>query len=178
MTHLLVFFIHTQEARHLDDGEQDAGEESCPDEDYNKANALHPETRSQWDPRSVQITADAEVVDVEESNRNHAPDPASAVNREGLHRIVDLQLLQELPGPAIDGTSDEADEDGRTRMNVTAAGGDGHKPTEDPAANGRHSPCLRRESEATDEHSRDAAGRRTKRRVHRHQRSGLRITEA
>ena len=120
--------LHFQETRRLDDGKHEGGEDSSPDEDNDPTDHIRHDLFPDCVPVCQLFTANAEVVDVKQRNRHHAPNPTSSVNRKSLHRIVDLQLLQQLRRPTIHRAADQADQDGRARMNAAAARGDGHKP--------------------------------------------------
>ena len=64
------------------------------------------------------------------------------MNREGLYRIINLQLLEQLRRRDIYNAADEANNNGATRVDVTAARGDRHQTPKDPAAHVRHIPRL------------------------------------
>ena len=58
-----------------------------------------------------------------EADGEHAPEAARAVHREGVERVVDLELAHGARGEVVDKGGEEADEDGVVRGDDGAAGG-------------------------------------------------------
>ena len=96
-----------------------------------------------------------------------ADDPRAAVHREGVERVIDLQLLQQHVPTLHRGTAKRTDEERHARVDGPNPGADCDKAGEDPVAHSGEVLLPRAEPE---QEGRQAAGGRRDRRVHRHER--------
>eukprot|EP00428_Durinskia_dybowskii_P002654 CAMPEP_0170289050 /NCGR_PEP_ID=MMETSP0116_2-20130129/44586_1 /TAXON_ID=400756 /ORGANISM="Durinskia baltica, Strain CSIRO CS-38" /LENGTH=286 /DNA_ID=CAMNT_0010540475 /DNA_START=46 /DNA_END=904 /DNA_ORIENTATION=+ len=111
----------------------------------------------------------------EEPERQKAPDAASAVDGEGVHDVVHLELPQQHRGPLVHQAADEADNDGLPRLHEPAARGDRDEAGEDAVAKAADVQEPRRDDLRAQEEDQQAGHARGQRRVHSDEAGGVAI---
>eukprot|EP00443_Scrippsiella_acuminata_P114026 CAMPEP_0115613844 /NCGR_PEP_ID=MMETSP0272-20121206/21799_1 /TAXON_ID=71861 /ORGANISM="Scrippsiella trochoidea, Strain CCMP3099" /LENGTH=408 /DNA_ID=CAMNT_0003049703 /DNA_START=86 /DNA_END=1311 /DNA_ORIENTATION=- len=102
----------------------------------------------------------------EEAQCQDAPEAAYPVNWEGVHHIVNPELLQQHRGALVEQAAHDADHDRLPRLNVGAAGGDRHEACQDPIAEAAHVQELRAHNRGPQEKDEQTADARRQRGVH------------
>mmetsp|Transcript_108316 Transcript_108316/g.151241 ORF Transcript_108316/g.151241 Transcript_108316/m.151241 type:complete len:235 (-) Transcript_108316:1061-1765(-) len=80
---------------------------------------------------------------IEETASQHTPNAAEAVHWRGIHRIIDLQLLQQHGRSLIDDATDQACGKSTSTLHVATASRDGHQACKDTVAKATHIVFLR-----------------------------------
>ena len=80
---------------------------------------------------------------VEQSCRQQTPYAAEAVHRAGIHRVVDVQFLQEHGRGLVKKGRNKASGNGTSRFHAAATCCDGHQPTKDAIAQSSHIVLVR-----------------------------------
>eukprot|EP00302_Diacronema_sp_CCMP2436_P024559 CAMPEP_0179922360 /NCGR_PEP_ID=MMETSP0983-20121128/5611_1 /TAXON_ID=483367 /ORGANISM="non described non described, Strain CCMP 2436" /LENGTH=524 /DNA_ID=CAMNT_0021825729 /DNA_START=24 /DNA_END=1598 /DNA_ORIENTATION=- len=159
--HLLNLGGDAQHAGALHPDEEDGGEAADPDEVDDEEDDLDAEQVALIASIDEAVGADL-VVGVlgaaEDAGGKHAPHAAGAVDGEGVERVVDLQLCLELDRGHVDETRDDADDDGRPRVDDDAAGSDANKAGEHTVAHRRDVPHVRHDL-GEEDHGERAGGR-------------------
>ena len=101
---------------------------------------------------------------VEQSSSQQTPNAAEAVHRAGIHRIVDVQLLQKHRSCLVHKGRNKASSNGASRFHVAAACCDSHQPSKDTVAQATHIIFVR--DDVTQNENTDATSRRSQRCVH------------
>mmetsp|Transcript_86588 Transcript_86588/g.229511 ORF Transcript_86588/g.229511 Transcript_86588/m.229511 type:complete len:288 (-) Transcript_86588:847-1710(-) len=175
---VLCLRVDAQATGQLEHEEDDAGEDPRPgnyDADHDEVRqqgvdkqALHAFAilvghAAEAAPAVEVLEADAPV---EEERSKHAPDAAGAVDRDSVHRVVDLELLEQHGASLVHKSADEPDREGTSGLHVAAGGRDGHQAGQDAVAQAAHVVGVR--EYVPQEEDGHAASRGGDRRVHGH----------
>ena len=103
---------------------------------------------------------------IEESHCQASPNATEAVNRAGIHRVINLQFLEKHGGKLVDNASHQSSSEGGTTFHASTACCDGDQACKDTIAQATDIVLLRDEI-AKDKHGDSTCGS-SKSRVHRH----------
>mmetsp|Transcript_42208 Transcript_42208/g.100591 ORF Transcript_42208/g.100591 Transcript_42208/m.100591 type:complete len:245 (-) Transcript_42208:156-890(-) len=135
---LLRLFVDAQLACHLQCEEGDTGKSSGPEDDHQRHNRLCSNSSAADSSHAARVgVADGLAAEsipgvvvvkalppVEKTCCEQAPNAAEAMNRARIHRIINLQLLEQHGRPLVDEGSDEANRKGTAALHVAAGGRD------------------------------------------------------
>mmetsp|Transcript_44423 Transcript_44423/g.95382 ORF Transcript_44423/g.95382 Transcript_44423/m.95382 type:complete len:385 (-) Transcript_44423:439-1593(-) len=147
-THFLEFVAKTKEADQPQRNQDDDGEDADPQDDHQDGKPLSPGSVSTVEGA---VAAHAVVGVAEEASGDNTPEAADTVDREGIHNIVNLGLLQSEGGTQVEAATDEADEDSLPGLDNSAGAGDGHEAGQDAVAEGADIQGLRGHDEDLDQ---------------------------
>mmetsp|Transcript_49966 Transcript_49966/g.104010 ORF Transcript_49966/g.104010 Transcript_49966/m.104010 type:complete len:245 (+) Transcript_49966:472-1206(+) len=145
---LLRFFVNAQLACHLQSEEGKAGKSSGPSDDHQRHNRLCSNSSAADTSHAARVGfADGLAAEsipgmvmvealppVKKACCEQPPHAAEAVNWARIHRVVNLQLLEQHRGPLVDEGSDEANGKGAAALHVAARGRDGDEASENAVA--------------------------------------------
>ena len=131
-TDLLRVLVDAQESCHLQSKEGNPRERSGPKDDHDDQDALRTDRGAanaglasrvriaHWHaakagPAVVVVNA---LAPIEETGCQHAPDATEAVHRTGVHRIVNLQLLQQHGRGLVHQGTNQADGKGTAALHI------------------------------------------------------------
>ena len=103
---------------------------------------------------------------IEESHCQASPNATEAVNRAGIHRVINLQFLEKHGGKLVDNASHQSSSEGGTTFHASTACCDGDQACKDTIAQATDIVLLRDEI-AKDKHGDSTCGS-SQSRVHRH----------
>mmetsp|Transcript_921 Transcript_921/g.3724 ORF Transcript_921/g.3724 Transcript_921/m.3724 type:complete len:438 (-) Transcript_921:390-1703(-) len=175
----LRFLVAPQQACHTQGHEDERGHATRPEQDHDDLHDIRRERLAESSlsaavSRIVLATAPAvpavvvvnTCAPIKEGSREDTPGAASTMHRGGVDGVVDLDFDQQGGGALVEEGADDADEHGRSTLDVAAARRDGDQAGEDAVAHAADVvPPVHDVAQDEDD---QAPGRARERRVHGH----------